>query len=233
MALAPAPLAVDNCLTRNEWICGEYLLTRRTELADATMQHLGIVLASVVLGLVIALPLAWLSRRYPRLEAILLGSTTAIYTIPSLALFSLLVPLSGLTVQTVVLGLGLYSLTILVRAILDGLRAVPPEVIESARGVGHSDGALLLKVQVPLALPTVMAGLRVAVVSAVALTTVGAILDAGGLGGMLLDGQRTNFKAQVLAASVLCVLLALVLDLLLVLVERMLTPWLRRTEVVR
>lgn len=233
MALAPAPLAVDNCLTRNEWICGEYLLTRRTELADATMQHLGIVLASVVLGLVIALPLAWLSRRYPRLEAILLGSTTAIYTIPSLALFSLLVPLSGLTVQTVVLGLGLYSLTILVRAILDGLRAVPPEVVESARGVGHSDGALLLKVQVPLALPTVMAGLRVAVVSAVALTTVGAILDAGGLGGMLLDGQRTNFKAQVLAASVLCVLLALVLDLLLVLVERMLTPWLRRTEVVR
>ena len=179
MALAPAPLAVDNCLTRNEWICGEYLLTRRTELADATMQHLGIVLASVVLGLVIALPLAWLSRRYPRLESILLGSTTAIYTIPSLALFSLLVPLSGLTVQTVVLGLGLYSLTILVRAILDGLRAVPPEVIESARGVGHSDGALLLKVQVPLALPTVMAGLRVAVVSAVALTTVGAILDAG------------------------------------------------------
>lgn len=224
---------MDNCLTRNEWICGEYLLTRRTELADATMQHLGIVLASVVLGLVIALPLAWLSRRYPRLEAILLGSTTAIYTIPSLALFSLLVPLSGLTVQTVVLGLGLYSLTILVRAILDGLRAVPPEVVESARGVGHSDGALLLKVQVPLALPTVMAGLRVAVVSAVALTTVGAILDAGGLGGMLLDGQRTNFKAQVLAASVLCVLLALVLDLLLVLVERMLTPWLRRTEVVR
>ena len=233
MALAPAPLAVDNCLTRNEWICGEYLLTRRTELADATMQHLGIVMASVALGLVIALPLAWLSRRYPRLEAILLGSTTAIYTIPSLALFSLLVPLSGLTVQTVVLGLGLYSLTILVRAILDGLRAVPPEVIESARGVGHSDGALLLKVQVPLALPTVMAGLRVAVVSAVALTTVGAILDAGGLGGMLLDGQRTNFKAQVLATSVLCVLLALVLDLLLVLVERMLTPWLRRTEVVR
>ena len=231
MALAIAPLAVDNCLTRNEWICGEYLLTRRTELAEATMQHLGIVLASVVLGLVIALPLAGLSRRYPRLEAILLGSTTAIYTIPSLALFSLLVPLSGLTVQTVVLGLGLYSLTILVRAILDGLRAVPPEVIESARGVGHSDGALLLKVQVPLALPTVMAGLRVAVVSAVALTTVGAILDAGGLGGMLLDGQRTNFKAQVLATSVLCVLLALVLDLLLVLVERMLTPWVRRTEV--
>ena len=193
---------MDNCLTRNEWICGEYLLTRRTELADATMQHLGIVLASVVLGLVIALPLAWLSRRYPRLESILLGSTTAIYTIPSLALFSLLVPLSGLTVQTVVLGLGLYSLTILVRAILDGLRAVPPEVIESARGVGHSDGALLLKVQVPLALPTVMAGLRVAVVSAVALTTVGAILDAGGL------ANRIEAQNLTLAGSAACCLMA-------------------------
>ena len=232
MALAIAPLAVDNCLTRNEWICGEYLLTRRTELAEATMQHLGIVMASVALGLVIALPLAWLSRRYPRLEAILLGSTTAIYTIPSLALFSLLVPLSGLSGQTVVIGLGLYSLTILVRAILDGLREVPPEVVESARGVGHSDGALLMKVQLPLALPTVMAGLRVAVVSAVALTTVGAILDAGGLGGMLIDGQRTNFKAQVLATSVLCVLLALALDLVLVLIERLLTPWVRRPGLV-
>ncbi len=232
MALAIAPLAVDNCLTRNEWICGEYLLTRRTELAEATMQHLGIVMASVALGLVIALPLAWLSRRYPRLEAILLGSTTAIYTIPSLALFSLLVPLSGLSWQTVVIGLGLYSLTILVRAILDGLREVPPEVVESARGVGHSDGALLMKVQLPLALPTVMAGLRVAVVSAVALTTVGAILDAGGLGGMLIDGQRTNFKAQVLATSVLCVLLALALDLVLVLIERLLTPWVRRPGLV-
>ena len=232
MALAIAPLAVDNCLTRNEWICGEYLLTRRTELAEATMQHLGIVMASVALGLVIALPLAWLSRRYPRLEAILLGSTTAIYTIPSLALFSLLVPLSGLSWQTVVIGLGLYSLTILVRAILDGLREVPPEVVESARGVGHSDGALLMKVQLPLALPTVMAGLRVAVVSAVALTTVGAILDAGGLGGMLIDGQRTNFKAQVLATSVLCVLLALALDLVRVLIERLLTPWVRRPGLV-
>lgn len=232
MALAIAPLAVYNCLTRNEWICGEYLLTRRTELAEATMQHLGIVMASVALGLVIALPLAWLSRRYPRLEAILLGSTTAIYTIPSLALFSLLVPLSGLSGQTVVIGLGLYSLTILVRAILDGLREVPPEVVESARGVGHSDGALLMKVQLPLALPTVMAGLRVAVVSAVALTTVGAILDAGGLGGMLIDGQRTNFKAQVLATSVLCVLLALALDLVLVLIERLLTPWVRRPGLV-
>ena len=232
MALAPAPLAVDNCLTRNEWICGEYLLTRRTELAEATMQHLGIVMASVALGLVIALPLAWLSRRYPRLEAILLGSTTAIYTIPSLALFSLLVPLSGLSWQTVVIGLGLYSLTILVRAILDGLREVPLEVVEWARGGGHSDGALLMKVQLPLALPTVMAGLRVAVVSAVALTTVGAILDAGGLGGMLIDGQRTNFKAQVLATSVLCVLLALALDLVLVLIERLLTPWVRRPGLV-
>lgn len=201
------------------------------ELTQATLQHVGIVVASVVLGLIIAFPLAWWTRRYPRMESILLGSTTAVYTIPSLALFSLLVPVIGLNVYTVIVGLGLYSLTVLVRAILDGLRGVSPEVVESAQGVGYSDWALLFRVQLPLALPTIMAGLRVAVVSAVALTTVGAILDAGGLGGMLLDGQRTNFKAQVLVTSVLCVVLAVVLDLLLVAVERLLTPW--RSGVVR
>ena len=99
------------------------------------MQHLGIVVASVLLGLVVAFPLALLARRYRRLEGLVLGTTTAIYTIPSLALFSLLVPVTGLGVETVVLGLGLYSLTILVRNILDGLRAVPADVRESA--VGH------------------------------------------------------------------------------------------------
>lgn len=219
------PSLIENCLTRNEWICGEYVRTRLPELTQATLQHVGIVVSSVALGLIIAFPLAWWSRRYPRLESILLGTTTAIYTIPSLALFSLLVPVMGLNVYTVILGLGLYSLTVLVRAIIDGLRSVTPDVLESARGVGYSEGALLFRVQLPLALPTIIAGLRVAVVSAVALTTVGAILDAGGLGGMLLDGQRTNFKAQVLLTSALCVVLAMLLDVVLVGIEKWLTPW--------
>lgn len=221
---------MDNCLTRNEWICGKYLDTRAGDLGDALVQHVGIVVASVLLGFVVAFPLALLARRYPKVEGLVVGTTTAIYTIPSLALFSLLVPVTGLGLTTVVLGLGLYSLTILVRNMLEGLRAVPAEVREAATGMGYGAGRLLLRVELPLALPAIMAGLRVATVSAVALTTVGAILDYGGLGTMLIDGQGTNFKAQVLTTSVLCVLLAVVLDLLLVGAQRLLTPWTRRAR---
>ena len=224
----PGASPPENCLTRNDWICGEYLTSRASDLADATVQHLGLVVASVALGLVLAFPLALLARRYRNLQTIVVGTTTAIYTIPSLALFSLLVPLTGLGPETVVLGLGLYSLTILVRNILDGLDAIPAEVRESARGMGYGAGRLLFRVELPLSLPTVMAGLRVATVSAVALTTVGALLDYGGLGDLLIAGKQSNFKAQVLVTSVLCVLLAVVLDLVLVALQRLLTPWTRR-----
>ncbi len=218
-----------NCLTRNEWICGRYYSTRASDLTDALVQHLEIVLISVALGLVIAAPVALLARRYRKLEGVLVGTTTAIYTIPSLALFSLLVPLTGLTRNTVVIGLALYSLTILVRNILEGLHAVPPDVREAAVGMGYAGQRLLWQVEVPLALPAIMAGLRIATVSAVALTTVGSILDYGGLGDLLVQATATDFKAQVLATSVLCVLLAVTLDLVLVGVQRLLTPWRRRS----
>jgi osmoprotectant transport system permease protein len=221
-----APASSDNCLTRNEWICGRYYSSRASELSDAVLQHVGIVVASVLLGLAVAIPLALLARRYRKLEGLIVGTTTAIYTIPSLALFSLLVPATGLGVETVVIGLGLYSLTILVRNLLEGLRAVPAEVRESALGMGYARRRMLWRVEVPLALPAIMAGLRVATVSAVAPTTVGAILDYGGLGDLLLADP--TFKAQVLSTSVLCVLLAVVLDLLLVGLQRLLTPWTRR-----
>jgi len=226
-----APTSPENCLTRNEWICGRYYSSRAGDLTDALVQHLEIVLSSVLLGLAVAVPLALLARRYRKLEGVILGTTTAIYSIPSLALFSLLVPVTGLGLTTVVIGLGLYSLTILVRNILEGLRAVPADVRESALGMGYAARRLLWRVEVPLALPAIMAGLRVATVSAVALTTVGAILDFGGLGDLLVDGTTTNFKAQVLATSVLCVLLAVALDLVLVTVQRLCTPWTRRQAV--
>lgn len=233
MLASVAPASSDNCLTRNQWICGRYYSSRAGDLTDALVQHLGIVVASVLLGLAVAVPLALLARRYRKLEGVIVGTTTALYTIPSLALFSLLVPVTGLGVTTVVIGLGIYSLTILVRNILEGLRAVPADVRESALGMGYAARRMLWRVEVPLALPAIMAGLRVATVSTVALTTVGAILDYGGLGDLLVDGTRTNFKAQVLATSVLCVLLAVALDLLLVGLQRLLTPWTRTRAAVR
>jgi osmoprotectant transport system permease protein len=167
------------------------------------------------------------ARRYHRLEATILGIATGLYTIPSLALFPLLVPFTGLSANTVIIGLALYSLTILVRNTLEGLRAVPDEVRESALGLGYGPTRMLLKVELPLALPVIMAGLRIATVSSVALTTVGALVAYGGLGNMLLDGVTSNFKAEIMTASILCVILAFVLDAILVIVQRLTTPWTR------
>jgi osmoprotectant transport system permease protein len=218
-----------SCYSRlvNDWVCGAYLTDRRQEIVDALVEHIAITVVAVVLGLVIAFPLALFARRLPRLESTVLAITTGIYTVPSLALFPLLVPFTGLTARTVVIGLALYALTILVRSLLEGLRAVPAEVRESAIGLGYSRGALLMKVELPLALPVLMAGLRVATVSTVALTTVGSLVAYGGLGNLIKDGVLTNFRAELFTASVLCVLLAVVLDVLLVLAQRLLTPWTR------
>lgn len=214
-------------MVRNEWICGEYLRTRSSEISEAMVQHVWITVVSVGIGLLLAFPLALLARRYRKLEWLVVGTTTALYTIPSLALFSLLLPLTGLTATTVVTGLALYSLTILVRNLLEGLRAVPPDVRESALGMGYGSLRLLFGVELPLAIPSMMAGLRVATVSTVALTTVGAIIERGGLGNLLLEAVNTQFRPQVLAAGVLCVALAVSFDLILVAVQRMLTPWTR------
>lgn len=230
LAATSLPTAVEpSCYSRltNEWFCGQYLVDRRDELVEATVEHIWITVAAVAFGVLLAFPLALLARRYPRLEATVLGVSTGLYTVPSLALFPLLVPFTGLSKTTVVIGLGLYALTILVRSMLEGLRAVPEEVRESATGLGYGAGKLLLRIELPLALPVIMAGLRVATVSTVALTTVGSLVAFGGLGNLIKDGVNTNFRAELLAAAVLCVVLAILLDVVLVLAQRMLTPWTR------
>lgn len=235
-----APAASDQsqkCYTfiTNQWICGDYIRDRWDEIVHATVAHLGITVASVALGLAMALPLALVARRSPRIEAAVLGLATGIYTIPSLALLPLLVPFTGLTATTVVIGLALYCLTILVRAFLDGLRSVPDDVRESAIGLGYGRLRLLTRVELPLALPVVLAGIRVATVSTVALATVGTIVAHGGLGDLINHGRAYDFKAELLTAAVLCVALALLLDVLLLLVQRLLTPWarVRGSEAVR
>lgn len=217
---------------QNEWVCGEYFRTRSSQLTDALVEHIWITVVSVLLGLVLAFPLALLARRYRKLEGFVVGTTTAIYTIPSLALFALLLPATGLSQTTVIIGLALYSLTILVRNIIEGLKSVPEDVRESALGMGYGRARMLFGVELPLAVPTIMAGLRVATVSTVALTTVGSIVGYGGLGNLLIQAVDSQFRAQVLAAGVLCVLLAVAFDLLIVGLQRMLTPWSRaRTAV--
>lgn len=217
-------MSTQGCLAANDWICGEYLRSRSGELIDATVQHVWITAVSVVIGLLVAFPLALLARGRPAFAAPVLGLTTLLYTIPSLAMFSLLLPFFGLSAGLVITGLVLYSLTILVRNIMVGLDSVPEEAREAARGMGYGSGRLLWEVELPLALPALMAGLRIVTVSTVALTTVGSIVGRGGLGNLISEAVPTLFKAQVLTASVLCVLLAVVADLLLLGVQRLLTP---------
>ncbi len=220
--------AGPNCLATNAWICGTYLQRRSDTIAAALQEHVLLTVVSVALGLVVAFPLALLARRARGWDIGVTTVTTVIYTIPSLALFALLLPFTGLSRTTVIVGLVLYSLVILVRGITDGLDAVPAAVRDSARGMGFSPSRQLVAVELPLAIPSIMAALRVALVSTIAIATIGSLVGYGGLGNLISQGLTTLFKAQILTASVLCVLLAVVGDLLLLGLGRLLVPW-RRT----
>lgn len=219
-----------SCYSRlvNDWFCVDYYRDRGDQLISAGSEHLLITVVAVLAGAVLAVPLALMARRSAGLQSSVLGVSTAIYTVPSLALFPLLVPFAGLTRTTVVVGLALYSLTVLVRAALDGLASVPEEVRESARGLGYGPTRMLAQIEFPLALPVLFGGLRVATVSTVALTTIGTLVSYGGFGNLIKDGVDTNFRAELAAAALGCVVLAAALDLLLVGVQRLLTPWTKR-----
>lgn len=196
----------------------------------AAQEHVSLTVGGVVIGFVVAFALGLLARRARWLEAAILGGSTFLYTIPSLALLAIVVPLIGLNQArtAVLLALVIYSLVILVRAVVTGLRGVPADAVEAARGMGFGPGRLLLRVELPLALPTIIAGLRVATVSTVALVTLGVVVDHGGFGNLLDEAFARNYRFEALTAAVLCVALAVVGDLLLLAVQWMATPWRRR-----
>ena len=213
----------------NPWVSVDYVRENADVLVAAVRQHVELVGLSVLAGLVVSVPLALLVRGHRRGEAALLGTTGVLYTIPSLALFAVLAPVTGLTVTTVVIGLTGYTLLLLVRNILTGLAGVPADVREAAVGMGMGRTRLLLTIELPLALPAILAGIRVATVSTVALATVGVVVSNGGLGQLIFEGLNRNlYRAEILTATVLCVLLAGAAELGLLLLERLLTPWTRR-----
>jgi osmoprotectant transport system permease protein len=224
------PLSVaESCLQRNAWVCPEYVTSRQDILVEATLDHLGLTFAAVLLGLVVALPLGVLASRSAVVDSVATAVATTLYAVPSLAMFPLLLAL-GLTLgpQVVVVGLAIYSLGILLRNIVVGLQEVPADTLDAADGMGLGRRRRLWSVELPLAMPAILAGLRIATVSTIALVTVGSLIGFGGLGDLILSGQRSNFNAQVLTASVIVVVLALLLDGALLLLDRALTPWLRR-----
>ena len=213
----------------NPWFDPSYVTDNWDTIVGHLGQHVRLTVGAVLLGALIALPLALLARRTRFLAGPVLGLSSIVYTIPSLAMFAFLAPFTGrLSATTVLIGLTLYTLVILVRNFLVGLQGVPADVREAARGMGYGSARLFLRVDLPLALPAFMAGLRIATVSTVALVTVGVITGNGGLGQLIIGGFNSNFyRAEIVTGAVGCVLLALVADVLLAGLERLLTPWTR------
>lgn len=211
----------------NPWFSWDYLERNSGDVLRYTQQHASLTVQAVLIALVVALPLASLAHVRPRLAGPVLAGTGVLYTVPSLALFALLAPYTGIGRTTVLIGLVVYALLILVRNVLVGLQGVDPAVRDAARGMGYGRVRMLLGVELPQALPAIVTGLRLATVSTVALVTVGVVVGYGGLGQLMFRGFRSNYHAEVATATLLCLLLALVADLALALLGRALTPWQR------
>jgi osmoprotectant transport system permease protein len=218
------------CERNNGWFCTDWLHAHWGDtLQPALIQHVELSLIAVGCGFAISFALALLGYRYRLLDPPLGILSDFLYTIPSLALFQLLVPITGLTVTTVEIALVSYTLLILYRNTVEGLRGVPADVLEAARGMGFTHAQTFVRVELPLAVPTIVAGLRIATVSTISIATVAALVLPKGLGHPIFIGLQQNiFKTEILAAGGLAVALALFADALLALTQRLLTPWSRQ-----
>jgi len=219
----------STCERTGGWWCTDWLRAHWGDtLQPALVQHIELSLIAVGIGFAIALVLALLGFRFAVLDAPFGAFADFLYTIPSLALFQLLVPITGLTVTTVEVALVGYTLLILYRNTVAGLRNVPEEALEAARGMGLTSAQTFLRIELPLALPAIVAGLRLAVVSTISIATVAAFVIPEGLGRPIFIAlEQDLFKTEILAAGGLAIALALAADALLALAQRALTPWSR------
>lgn len=200
------------------------------DIGSATGEHLYLALLPVLAGLLISLPLGWAASRWVLARGILVPLAGVLYTIPSLALITLVPLLMGTQIidpLNVQVPLAIYTIALLVRSVSDALLAVPGEVTAAATAIGYRPLRQFLAIELPLAIPVIIAGLRVAVVSAMSLTAVGALVGIGGLGGLITEGFLRNNGVELVVAIVLIVVIALVIDALLLLVGRLITPWSR------
>jgi osmoprotectant transport system permease protein len=215
------------CQGKNEGFCVDYFVDHLSDYVQPTLDHLWLVLLGVVFGFLVAMALAVISHGKRWLIPPLVGVTGVLYTIPSIALFLILAPLTGRTTATAVLALAIYNLQIIYRNANAGLANVPNAAKDAGRGMGMTDRQLLWKVELPLAMPEIIAGLRIATVSTVAIATLAIFVGAGGLGEVIYrDGySRDVFKTAIIAGSVLAIAMAIALDGLLVLAQRFISPW--------
>jgi len=207
----------------------EWISRNMGQIVDRTWEHVTLTAVSVSIGLLLSLGLGLVALRWRWTYGPITWVTGLMYTIPSLALFALLVPIVGLNATNAVIALTSYTLLIIVRNLVAGIDGVPESVIEAADGMGYTRRARFWRMEVPLALPVIVAGLRIATVTTVGLVTVTAVLGLGGYGFFILRGLNTFFWTQILVGVALSVILATILDIGFVLLERWLSPWARRT----
>ena len=189
-----------------------YLINRPDRVLQLTLEHLGICLSAVLVAVLIGVPLGILISRRRWLEGPVVGAAGVLYTIPSLALFALLIPLTGLGAAPAVVALILYSLLSIVRNTIAGIDSVDPALLDAARGMGMTERQRLLLVQLPLGLPVILAGVRIATVAAISIATIGAAIGAGGLGRLIFDGIRTLDGDRIIAGTVVIAGLSLLAD---------------------
>jgi osmoprotectant transport system permease protein len=228
---APAGHPMGQRLLANDkdsLIWWHYVRLHLDDIGTALLQHIRLTAIAVGVGLLVSVPLALLARRFRVLSGPILAASGVLYTIPSIALLYLLGPLTGFTsFLTVETALVTYTLLILVRNILTGLDSVSPDVQEAARGMGYTNTAMLWRVEIPLALPSIVAGIRIATVTTIGLATLAALLTQGGLGALILDGIDRRFPTPLMVGSLLAILLAVVADMLLLGAQRLVSPWAR------
>jgi osmoprotectant transport system permease protein len=206
----------------------EWIWTNRADLAALTLTHAWLSAVPLVVGLVLSVPVGWWISRHPRIGGVVLGLGSVLYSIPSLALFVILPGLLGtgfLSPLDVVVALSIYAVALLVRAAVDAFAAVPATVLDAATATGYSKAGRGFRVELPLAGPVLLAGLRVVSVSTVSLVSVGALIGVSSLGSLFTDGYRRNFTTEIVAGVAGTVLLALLFDAVLVLGGRFLMPW--------
>jgi osmoprotectant transport system permease protein len=210
------------------WVDWQWVGDHLDDIRTAAQTHLVVTIEVVALGVLIALPLSLAAARRPALRSIVLGVSSLLYTIPSLAAFALLIPYTGLTSRwTVLIPLVSYTLVVLLRNFISGLDAVPPDARAAADGMGFSNRQRVLRVELPLALPANMAGVRLATVSTIGLVTVSAIIGQQSLGLLIRDGLERDFRTLIVVGAALALVMAVLADLLLHACSRALTPWRR------
>ncbi|MDE3074971.1 MAG: ABC transporter permease [Chloroflexota bacterium] len=206
----------------------DWIVHHLGDIGQRVEEHLVLTVLAVAIGFVMSMALGVWAARQPRAYGPVTWVAGILYTIPSLALFALLIPFTGLSLLTAEIGLVSYTLLILIRNVIAGIQSVPPDVRDAAVGMGYTSWQILWRIELPLARGVIVAGVRVATVTTIGLTTVTALIGQGGLGFLILDGIQRFFTTVLIVGAVLSVILAVLADGALVLLQRWTTPWLAR-----